>query len=217
MGRLLNYSCVQLVGSNITNIVRNVTPLISVILGVSLLGEPLTWQLVVGVLLIVSGVTATGLNRQMFQTGQGLFTSIPKKAFLLGFSAGLSWGVSPILTKAGLNDSGSPVARVFLSYMAATLILSTFLRDHKLRATLAGMESRAARLFFLTGLLSATAQLMRYVALRMAPASVVAPLFSVSPVFALVLAFVFNRKLKVFNRAVIIGTMAIVTGTILIV
>ncbi len=47
VGRPLNYRLVQMVGGNVATIVRRINPIVSVILGVTILGEPLSWQLVV--------------------------------------------------------------------------------------------------------------------------------------------------------------------------
>ena len=216
VGRSLFYQCVQLVGANIANVVRRINPIVTVILAISVLGEPLSWQLVVGVLLIIVGLTVTGLNPQMFRSGQGIFSGVPRKAYLLGLGVGLAWGVSPIMVKLGLNGSGSPVAGAFVSYAAATIILSTFLGNSDKRAALAGMPRGALGFFGLTGLLSAVAQLMRYVALSLGPVSVVAPIFATSPLFVRLFSFIFNRKLEVFSKNVILGIIAVIAGGILL-
>ncbi len=216
-GRSLFFHCTKLVGANIASVLVGVNSLASLILGVSVLGEPLTLELTVGVLLIVFGIMLTAANPQMFRRGQGLFSDIPRKAVLFGLGAGLAWGTSPILIKVGLDGSGSPVAGALISYLAATLVLSIPLFNHDRRTALTGMGSRAVVLFVLVGLLSSTAHLLRYVALSMAPASVINPLFSVAPIFHVFLAFVINRKLEVFTRAVIIGTIAVFIGAILLV
>ncbi len=216
VGRSLMYNCVKLVGANRAQVIVRVSPLVAVILGISVLNEPLTWELAVGVLLIVCGLIVIVLNPQMFRGGHGLLSGIPYKAFLFGIGTGLAWGISPIMVKLGLGASVSPVAGAFISYTAATLILGISLWNHNRRDSLVGMSGRAAGLFCLVGLLSNTAQLLKYIALSMAPASVVVPIFSISPVFLLVLSFMFNRKLEVFTPAVIMGTIAVVVGTILV-
>ena len=76
-GRSLYYKCVQLVGANIANILRRVNILVSVVIGISLLHEPLSWQLAFGVLLIMSGITLAGINRQTVQNGGSRFSKIP--------------------------------------------------------------------------------------------------------------------------------------------
>ena len=217
MGRSLDYNCIQLVGANIAGVMRGVQPLIAVTLGISLLSEPVTWELIGGVLLIVCGVTITGLSPQVFRSGHAVLSSIPRKAFLFGMGAGLAWGIGPILIKLGLNGSDSPAAGAFISYLAATIVLGMSLWNQNRRAALVGMKSKTIGLFGLAGLFSAFANLMRYTALSMAPVSVVAPLFFISPVFLLVLSFLFNRKLEVFTINVIVGIITVTLGSILLV
>ncbi len=216
VGRWLFYNCVKLAGANTATVMTRVGPLIAVSLGISVLGEPVTWKLIAGVLLIIFGVMLAGLNPQMFRSGQGLFTGISRKALLLGTSAGLAWGLTPIMVKLGLSGSSSPIAGVFISYLAANVALITFLSNHNRRDALLDTKLGVIGLFSLASLFSSTAQLMRYVALHMAPVSVVAPLFATSPVLLLIPSFLLNRKLEVFSRFIIIGAIAVVLGTILV-
>ncbi len=217
IARSLLYRCVQLYGANVSQIMIRIYPIVTVIFGVSLLGEPLTWNLAIGAVLIVCGIMVMGLNPQMFRRGQGLFSGIPRKLFLLGIGVGLCWGTSPILIKIGLGGSISPVAGGFISYTAANAILGLSLVNRDRRVAISDMKIGTIALFMLNGLLVGTAQLMNYTALSMAPASMVAPIFAISPVFLLVLSFLFNRKLEVFSAPVIAGTVAVIVGAILLI
>ncbi|MFC1894080.1 EamA family transporter, partial [Chloroflexota bacterium] len=78
----LNFKSLQLIGANTTSILTRVNPLISVVLGISLLGETVTWELVVGALLIVFGISLVGVNPQMFRGGRSVFSGIPRRAFM---------------------------------------------------------------------------------------------------------------------------------------
>ena len=159
---------------------------------------------------------AAGLNRETLRGNQSLTSGIPRKAIFLGIGAGLVWGISPIMVKLGLGESGAPLAGAFISFLAATVVLSMSLLNQNRRTDLFSMNSRAIAFFCVCGSLSSTAQLMKYIALSKAPASIVAPLFAISPVFSLVLAFLLNRRLEVFSPAVIIATIAIAVGAILL-
>jgi len=216
-GRSFSYMCVQLVGQNIAGILRRAGPIIAVSLGIFLLGEPLTWPIVAGVLLIVGGITIAGLGPLRHETGHVLVPSIPRKAIIFGLFAGLSFGISPILVKMGLEGSHYPVAGVFISYSAATIVWSILALNRNRREELLGMQVKTVSTFAVVGLLSSTAQLMRYIALSSAPVSIVAPLFNTSPIFALLLSFVFNRRLEIFSRTVIAGTVLVVAGGLLLV
>jgi drug/metabolite transporter (DMT)-like permease len=217
VGRTLSYNLTQLVGANIGNILRRLNVPVIVALGILVLGEPLSWELVVGVLLILSGVTLAGLNPQMFRNGQGLFSSAPRKAYLLALGIGLSWGTTPILIKLGLSGSNSPVAGAFIAHVAATIALLPFLLNRNKRTALTGMKGRALGYFCLGGVFGATANLMMYFALSLGPASMVSPIIETYPILALLLAFVFNRNLEIFSRYVIIGTIVTLAGSLLLV
>ncbi len=216
VGRSLSYSCVQLVGVNIANILRRIGPLISVILGISLLAEPVSWQLIVGVLLIIGGVLATSFDPKVFRGKQSITSGISRKAIFLGLGAGLAWGTTPIMVKLGLGDSGAPAAGALISFLAATTVLSMSLLNKNRRTELFSMNKRAIAFFCLCGLLSGTAQLLKYIALSKAPASVIIPLFEISPVFGLILAFLINRKLEVFSPIIVMATIGVVLGAILL-
>ncbi|MFC1938275.1 EamA family transporter, partial [Chloroflexota bacterium] len=145
-----------------------------------------------------------------------IFSGIPRKAFLLGISAGFCVGISPILIKIGLSGQTSPVVGGFISYTAAIVILGLSLVNHDRRLAINNMKIGTIGLFILSGLSVSTAMLMNYTALSMAPASIVSPIIATSHVFLLILSFLFNRKLEIFSAPVIAGTIAVIIGAILI-
>jgi uncharacterized membrane protein len=168
-------------------------------------------------LLIIAGITLAGLSPQKILYPDGRYAKIPAKAFVLGFGCGAAWGLAPILVKLGLQASGSPVAGAFISFLAATAVIILSMASPEKRISITAISGKAAGLFFAAGLLSFGANLTRYIALSLGPASVITPLVATSPVFLLVFSFVFNRNLEIFNTTVIVGTIAVVAGTILIV
>ena len=217
VGRSLYYGCVQLVGANIAGILRRTNILVSVVLGITLLDEPLSWKLVAGVSLIIAGITLTGLSPQTFRRADGKFARIPIRAVLLGFGCGLSWGISPIFIKLGLKGTGAAISGGFISFLAATVLLGITLMGRQRRVAVDQLTPRAAGLFFSAGLFSFSANLVRYLALSLAPASVVTPLVATEPVFMMIFSFIFNRQLEIFSRPVIFGSILVVMGTILLV
>lgn len=217
VGRSLYYGCVQLVGANIAGILRRTNILVSVVLGVTLLSEPLSWKLVAGVSLIITGITLTGLSFQTFRGADGKIARIPFKAVLLGFGCGLAWGISPIFIKLGLKGTGAAISGGFISFLAATVLLGMTLIGRQRRTAVDQLTPMAAGLFFSAGLFSFSANLVRYLALGLAPASVVTPLVATEPVFMMIFSFIFNRQLEVFSRPVIFGSILVVAGTILLV
>jgi uncharacterized membrane protein len=217
VGRSLNYHCVQLVGANITNLICRSNILVSVVIGITLLREPVSWRLATGVLFIIIGISLPGFFQLILEGSKNRMPKIPGKAFIFGFGCGLAWGISPIFIKLGLKGSGAPISGAFISFLAATLVLAASLVNPKRRKSANEINAKAGVLFFSSGLLSFIANLGRYVALGLAPASIVTPLFSTSPVFVLLFSFVFNRNLEIFSLPVLIGVVTVVIGSILLV
>ena len=127
VGRTLIYRCSQLLGANISSILIRTSVLISVIIGIVFLKEPLNWRIAAGVLLITVGIMLTGTSSQMFRSADGSFSKIPAMALLLGISCGFSIGISFVFVRLGLKDSGAPMAGVLVAYIAATIVLGFFL------------------------------------------------------------------------------------------
>lgn len=217
IGRSLHYSCVQIVGANMALVLSRLNIPVSVVIGISILGEPFGWKLLMGVSLIIIGITLAGLIPQRLQYSGFEFSKIPAKAFALGIGGSVAFGVSPIFIKLGLRDYGTPLSGAFIAFLAATVVLSISLLNPGRRTALVHFTGKAAGLFFISGLFSSSGNIIRFAALGLAPASVVVPLFSISPVFLLVFSFLFNRKLEIFSMPVIIGVITVVIGTILLI
>lgn len=100
VGRSLSYNCVQIVGANLATIIRKISLLVAVSLGITVLGEPVNWQLFPGVTFILFGVIVAGLNPQMFRSGQGLFSKIPRSRAVSELSITPEWPNNSSATSA---------------------------------------------------------------------------------------------------------------------
>ena len=89
VGRSFNYHCVQLVGVNITNLICRSNILVSVVIGITLLHEPVSWRLALGVLFIITGISLPGFSQLMLESSKHRMPKIPGKAFIFGFGCGL--------------------------------------------------------------------------------------------------------------------------------
>ncbi len=212
----MNYISVQLVGANITGILRRSSPLMAVSLGVIVLGEVVTWPMLLGIILIVGGVGLVGWNPWQARQSEASLFRIGPKGILIGLGAGACWGISPLMIKMALNSFSSPIAAVFISFIGAAVVHALLHAKGDKKKLLLTMDKRTFWLFSLTGLLVVFAQLARFFALSMAPISVISPLFDVSPLMVIGLSFMFNRKLEVFSKSVIISAVIVVVGSLLL-
>jgi uncharacterized membrane protein len=101
-----------------------------------------------------------------------------------------------------------------LGYLAAGLVLAPIVFLTGQFADVRQTPKPAVRWFALSSLLTFPAQLSRYLALAVAPVTMVVPLMRTVPVFVLVFSFLVNRHLEVFSTAVVIGILCTVAGTV---
>jgi drug/metabolite transporter (DMT)-like permease len=100
---------------------RGSGPLLSFLLAVTLLGEPLHWQSVLGLLLIVGGILlVTGLlNRGRAVEPKGIFYGLATGCFVASYTINDGWAVKSLLISPFLIDyTGNLVRMLFLSNSA---------------------------------------------------------------------------------------------------
>ncbi|MDP2744377.1 MAG: EamA family transporter, partial [Dehalococcoidia bacterium] len=85
------------------------------------------------------------------------------------------------------------------------------------RAELFTMEKATFWWFVISGLVVVLAQMSRFLALSMAPISIVSPLFDTSPIMVIILSFFFNRKLEVFSKSIVFSAIMVVIGSLFLI
>ncbi len=216
LGRMLGYIGLRLIGANRTVPISASTVLIAVLLGVFLLGEPMTTALALAILLIMGGIILIGISGSAGTDKSDMPQGSMVKGVLVSLAAALCWGVTPILIKIGLREIGSPLLGAFVSYVAASIIIGVSLlfpvNNRKLRRL-----TRASLVPFLISAFATTAaQTLRFSAINYSPVSLVVPVLWANSLFIFPLSFLVNRKIEAFNPRIIIGAVAIVAGIFMI-
>jgi drug/metabolite transporter (DMT)-like permease len=219
LGRGLTYRALRLVGANKTMPFVTANPIFTVILGIIFLSEQLTGFLAFGLLFILLGSGLVTFEKSSVATEKSSSRfSTDVKGLLAAIGGALCWGTTPVVVKLALNELGSPYAGSFVSYAVAFVVaigLLAFSRQN--RRQVFNIPFRQVLVPILIGaVLTSTGQLLAYLSLTYAPASMLAPLMATQGLFIFMLSFLVNRKIEVFTPKVIIGTLATVAGTVLI-
>ncbi|MDA1215259.1 MAG: EamA family transporter [Chloroflexi bacterium] len=234
-GRYCNYRAVKAMGGNRAGPVQQTSLLISLVLAVALLDESVGWIRLVGILLIVAGPTIM-VERQRASTPKAEATVIPgiagganggesavaaKPAFTPRLAEGytfallsaLGYGVSPVLIRAGIEESGLSLLGGLISYGAATVVvLVVILASASLRNSVANMERSNLRWFTISGVAVFLAQMFRYMGLAIAPVSVVASIMRLGLVFRVIFGYFINREYESFAPRVLVGIVVSILG-----
>ena len=139
------------------------------------------------------------------------------EGYTFGALSAMGYGASPLFIRAAIGGTGLGIVGALISYAAATLVLMAGLVQPSRLSSLRNMDRTALWWFLLTAVTSFFAQMFRYVALDLAPVTVVTPLQQLSAIFGLIFAFMFNRRMESFTPRVLIGIVLSVLGSVAVV
>jgi drug/metabolite transporter (DMT)-like permease len=226
LGRTWAYKSIQLIGSNRSNTVTSLHPVVTIVFAMIILGETMTFIMGIGILCTLAGPLLIFLKEQVIPSevqfkanpyGKELDRPTLYKGLLYGIGAAIFRGSSFILIKLGLVHGGSAIAGNFIAYLAASITIIPSLlinKDHGEEILHGDKKSLTMALF--SGLTTNIAQLMMFLALQFGSAIVISLLLRTYPLWVLLFAFIFNRKYESFSRWVLLGNGLIMIGIILV-
>jgi uncharacterized membrane protein len=237
-GRYCNYRAVKAIGSNLAGPLQESSVLIALVLAVLLLGETLTPFKVLGIVLVLLGPgVAVEIGRKPkpkpkpdpkpkpepaaadeAPPAKPAFTPHYTEGYLFAGLSATGYGTSPILVRTGLEDAGlgASIAGGLVSYTAATLAVIVVLAFAGSLRHARFIPADTAKWFGLAGLFVGISQMLRYMALSVAPVSVVAPIQRLSLLFRFLFSWIMNREHEVFSGRIFLGTALSLLGVLLL-
>ena len=218
-GRYCNYRAVKAIGSNLAGPLQESSVLIALFLAVVLLGESLTGLKIVGILLVLCGpllVVEVGKKKQPARKLS--FTPLYAEGYLFAGLSALGYGCSPILIRSAVEHSGpgASLAGGTISYLAASVVVLAVIAGTGSLRDVKNVQPENAKWFMFAGLLVGVSQMLRYLALSVAPVTVVSPIQRLSLIFRMLFGWVMNREHEVFSWRLVVGTMISLVGAVLL-
>jgi drug/metabolite transporter (DMT)-like permease len=205
LSQLFFSRAVQAVGASRTAILIGISPVLSALFAITLLGEPVRAGLVVGTALIVAGGLALGWER-----------SWPGRARAIGIAAGAAaatliaardnfvrWAVTG-------NDVAGPVVAT-LTLVSASAALALIVAAAGKGGAWRGLVP-AWRPLLLSALLFGLAYDAVFTAFDHGRVTVVAPLYATESLWAVLLAALLLRRAEALHRSVLVAAVFIVAG-----
>src|SRR5262245_5669578 len=183
LGRTLFVKSVDQIGASRAQSLNNSSPLITVLLAAPLLGETLSPMVLIGVLLIISGVFF--VTETKIASPHSAATPILTMTSVL---ATVCYGIVPVLKKFGTDHGGPPVLGALVMHATGLVLLLTLGSFLKIERKPERIPTNSLVCFVLAGVLYAIGSIFTLKALVYAPASVVAPIWSAQPIVSFFLA-----------------------------
>lgn len=226
IGRVFFHSSIQWLGAMRGSSVKRLAPLFSVLLGVLLLHEPLTWSLVAGMALIFSGF---GVLVQESLSGKPPATGRPagKRAsgwrewvnpgLVYGAVSALAYALGNVARKYGLLQIPDPAFGVALGSLvgAALFVLAArFMASY--RNAVRSTFTRFNPWLLAAGVLASAGQLLFFVAIDYSTVSRAALIVSTEVFWTIGLTMLVVRTQEKLSRATVIAALLGVLGTVVI-
>lgn len=210
--RFLTYKGIETLGVAITDPIRASTPFFSAFFAILLLGEEMTLPIFFATLLIILGITLIS------QRSESEKLSHPVRYIDIWYPilASLLAGFSQVLRKFGLAAVPHP-------FLAAAVTASSSLGVSLLTLWITGRRKESLRLnreclkFFLpAGVTISLGMVAIYYALDLGKVTVVIPISSTGPLFALTLSAIFLRDVERVTLKIVLAACLIISGVLLI-
>ena len=207
--RFLHYTGIVRLGASRAGPVRSVTPLFAIALAFTFLGERPATEVYLGSFLSVVGVWLTSSRREGESEWKAIHLAYPLGAAFLT-------AISQNFRKTGLLIMPNPYVATAVTITTSLVVFSlSLVATGQLRTTFQG-DRKCLPFYGAAAVVSATAQLLGYIALSEGDVSVVVPLINTNPLFIVLFSALFLRDLETINARVAAGAVLIVTGIALI-
>jgi uncharacterized membrane protein len=239
-GRYCNYRATRAIGTNLVAPIQQINLIFTLMLAILILGETLTPLRMLGIALVLLGPTFTlreskpasaparalgadvtrddRVPPELMVAGAPAFRPRYAEGYFWALLSATGYGLSPILVRIGLEGRGLGVsiAGNLVASIAATAVMVLFLLPpSRLRHALA-VEREPAKWFTLSGILVAISQLFLYMAMSIAPVTVVSPINRLSILFRLYFSRLLNPQHEVFGGKVVLGTIVSLAGAVVL-
>ena len=210
IGRYGNYRATRALGATLSSPIQQLSVPIALVLALIFLDEVLTPLRLTGFVLVMIGplIAVRGQNNRKPANKNSSFHPQLGEGLLWGATAALGYGSSPLFIMKGLGPDGSLVdslAGGLISYTTATVAVAMLVMLAGGVAFMRDLDRTAQKWFALSGIFVFLSQMFRYMALALAPVSVVVPIQRLSVVFRTIFSWLINREHEVFTGPVLLG------------
>jgi uncharacterized membrane protein len=222
--RYCNYRATKAMGANLVGPVQQYSLVITLVLSVLWLDEALTALRMIGIALVVIGPALTrGPDKKSPMAAvvpaepiEGVVPFNPNytEGYFYALLSAVGFGISPILISMAMQHKGIAVgiAGGFVSYAAATIAIVLPLLVPAQWRSFKAVDGVSAKWFLISGLAVCISQMFRYMAIAIAPVSVVTPIQRVSLVFRMYFGLLLSPHHEIFGGRVILGTVISLVG-----
>ena len=222
IGRYANYRAIGAIGTNLAGPVTQFNLVVSLVLAVLFLEETLTLPRIVGILFILVGpavVSREGAKRARAAVAAAEFKPRMVEGYVFAALSAVCYGLTPVLLRFAGGGRGLDAALaggVISASSASVVILLLLLAVPGHWREIRSVGPEATKWFLFSGVMVYISQIFYYMALALAPVTIVSPIMALSNIFRIHASRWLNPRHEIFGPQVMIATAVSFLGVIVL-
>lgn len=214
LGRVALFAGIRRVGASRAEPIKASTPLFAAVIAVIVLGEQMTPEHLLGVVLIAVGIATISWEKA---SGAAADVSGKPADLLLPLSAALLFAIEPIFAKAGFSEGTPFFVGLAIKTISATVGFFGYLRWRGTLPELSELvDDTDFRWYVAAGIANTVFLVAFYASLSVAPVVIVVPIIQGSPLFVVLLSYVFLQDIEHVTAQLAAGVFIVVIGGVLV-
>lgn len=221
IGRYANYRAIGAIGTNLAGPVMQFNLVVSLVLAILFLGETLTLLRVVGILLIFAGpavVSREGARRAREAVAAAEFQPRMIEGYICAGIAAFCYGMTPVLLRFAGGGRGldAVLAGGVISASTASVVILVLLAFPGHWREIRNVGPVEMKWFLFSGVMVYVSQTFYYMALALAPVTIVAPLNGLNNIFRIHASRWLNPRHEIFGAQVMVATAVSFLGVVVL-
>jgi drug/metabolite transporter (DMT)-like permease len=221
IGRYANYRAIGAIGTNLAGPVMQFNLVVSLVLAILFLGETLTIPRLVGILLIFAGpvvVSREGAKRAREAAAAAEFKPRMVEGYICAAIAAFCYGMSPVLLRYAGGGRGldAVLGGGVISASTASVVILLLLAVPGHWREVRGVGPEAMKWFLFSGVMVYLSQTFYYMALALAPVTIVAPISALNNIFRIHVSRWLNPRHEIFGPEVVAATVVSFLGVVVL-
>lgn len=209
LGRFMLSHVIRLIGAGLAHAVKSASPVTAAVFSVVFLGEQLTPLLGIGIVIVVLGLI------MLTYTDSDNYAAAVSTTAALSLLLVLWFGVTPVVRKFGISALDAPLLPALLVNFAAGFLVGVAMSVRNDPGQLRrAVTDRARWYLLLTGVCWTGAIGAYFLALSLADAVIVVPIFNSSPLFTVILGIILLDEPA--RPMTLLGAVVTVVGVVII-
>lgn len=213
LARSLYYISIDRIGASRTEPIKSSQPLHATLVAVLVLNKVVTIPYLFGIVLIVAGIAAISweTNKQSSASGDN-----SQSELLFPLGAAFFFGIEPTFIKLGFAE-GTPVfVGLSIKTLAAAIGFIIYLRIRGLLPAWDDFRTDSSHYYIAAGLANTAFLVTYFLALEVAPVTLVVPIVQSSPLLILLVSYFFLNRLETVTWRLSVAAIVSVVGTIIV-